>query len=809
MKTNRWLQAICSITISAITLSLLGTTVLSGATSSSKSANNGPRLDPIWPMPARTDLSSGFGDYRSGRFHYGLDLRTGPKNLAVVAPVDGYVSQVWLQYFGYGKALYLAGDDGRTYVFAHLARYAPSIDKTVRKIQVTKESYNIREWFEPSRYRVRQGDTLAFSGKTGIGAPHMHFEIRDSENVPRSPLQQGLSISDKTGPLIKSLTFRYLDYQSLFATGKRTKTLDCNPVGVSGDGAAHYNLSSFPYLSAPYGVTITTTDYPTNKSFNSSPRELRYKIGKSALSDTLPDGTVILYKTQFKRKLDSLKYGEGALSLDVYDQARALRGEKNSFLLYQRLETKNSDTANGNVTVTRPGRVPARLNISARKLYGVYPARIEVTDASGNLSVLDYSFCYGPPGDLFEVTDIGTNYALLTTPNWKLLDKRLLFSELLVYELKENGGWGLSEKTKVTTVGKGAFRITVSEHMRNRKRVYRAVLKGRDGWYKPDVIFSNVPATAKTKVVLKHHLTDGGLYVTATTSSPTTDKPELQALSAAGIEQNLPVHQVGANTFSAFVPYNTDQETIVTLRAYIAKQYPDTAAEITNLHISVPPSLANATKASDNIRGHGVFYAPIVGPEVNHLLELHNYKKSVPQRKSILAGPFYLGPNNIRYDSPTLIRLNADSAVNPASNVAICSLSKKADKWNWFTTDYNEDFFAAPFSAETKTNGIFALMIDNVPPQVTIIRPANGKTLKNSMPRITARIADELSGIWADTLFDIRLDGQWLIPEYDNEDKLLVTEPNQPLKAGEHTLVIRVRDNAGNQTQRKVTFRVQ
>ncbi|MCH7879578.1 MAG: hypothetical protein IH914_09735, partial [candidate division Zixibacteria bacterium] len=71
---------------------------------------------PIWPLPSRTDFSSGFGDFRPGRFHYGIDLRTGGKPLAVVAPVSGYISQARVSYFGYGKGLYLHGDNGYTYV---------------------------------------------------------------------------------------------------------------------------------------------------------------------------------------------------------------------------------------------------------------------------------------------------------------------------------------------------------------------------------------------------------------------------------------------------------------------------------------------------------------------------------------------------------------------------------------------------------------------------------------------------------------------------------------------------------------------
>ncbi len=789
------------------------------------------RLTPIWPMPARTDFSSGFGDYRPGRFHYGLDLRTGDNRLAVVAPVDGYVEQVWVQYFGYGKALYLAGDDGRTYVFAHLARFAPQIDSRVREIQVQKERYFIREWFEPSSYRVRQGDTLAFSGKTGIGAPHMHFEVRNSGNVPQSPLQQGFHIKDKTGPKIKSLTFRYLDYETLFATGKRTKTIESLPVGLDSKGASRYNLPAFPYLTAPFGLVVSATDYPTNNKFNSSPRELRYRVGKKPLTDTIPNPSRIIYQTLFRQVLDSLSYGIGARALDVYDQTLALQGDKTSYLLYQRRPNKPAGTATDLTTTTsktatpttadsissmRPGRFPEFLNRKSKKQYGIYPARIDVIDASGNRSTLDYSFCYGPAGELFNVTDIGPDFAILTTEHLKLLKNKLFFSNLEIHELKETGGWGLAEKATVKHIGKGAFRITVERHMRNRRRVYRAVLRGYDGWYKPDVIFSNVPATVKTKVDLDYQLADGGVYLKATTNSPLTEKPTLQALSADGHVDDLKVIQIGAKTFSSYIPYNKKLQTITAFRAYIGERSVDIAAEVLGLRIGVPQSTSDADKSlsvnahsAHKIIANGTCYVPLVDSRFTRLLQWGPANRNIPQKDALLAGPFYIGPKYIRYQSPVSLRMNAPTTPIPALNVAICKLSKKGDKWSWYTTDYDEQFSAAPFSAEITSNGVFALLKDTVAPEIRGIRPAKGKTVKSSLPKISARIADHLSGIWSDTLFDIRLDGEWLIPEYDNEDNILMTQPNHPLKSGKHSLIFKVRDNAGNQTQRKTTFYVE
>src|SRR3970040_2183821 len=82
---------------------------------STSSADNIP-----WPVKREIDLASGFGDYRSGRFHAGVDIRTGGViGEPVFSPVDGYVWRVRMNYEGYGKALYVRGPDERIYVFAH------------------------------------------------------------------------------------------------------------------------------------------------------------------------------------------------------------------------------------------------------------------------------------------------------------------------------------------------------------------------------------------------------------------------------------------------------------------------------------------------------------------------------------------------------------------------------------------------------------------------------------------------------------------------------------------------------------------
>ena len=88
-----------------------------------------------WPIQKKIDLSSGFGDFRANRFHTGIDLRTGGKTgTPITAPVSGYIQRIRTSYTGYGKGLYLKGDDGFIYVFGHLLDFYPEID-TFLKIE--------------------------------------------------------------------------------------------------------------------------------------------------------------------------------------------------------------------------------------------------------------------------------------------------------------------------------------------------------------------------------------------------------------------------------------------------------------------------------------------------------------------------------------------------------------------------------------------------------------------------------------------------------------------------------------------------
>jgi murein DD-endopeptidase MepM/ murein hydrolase activator NlpD len=90
-----------------------------------------------------------------GRRHEGTDIMAAYGN-KVHAIVDGVISRQSVNSLG-GTTLYLQGDNGNEYYYAHLSRYASSVGQ-----------------------RVKAGELIAYNGASGDaagGPPHVHFEV--------------------------------------------------------------------------------------------------------------------------------------------------------------------------------------------------------------------------------------------------------------------------------------------------------------------------------------------------------------------------------------------------------------------------------------------------------------------------------------------------------------------------------------------------------------------------------------------------------------------------------------------------------
>jgi murein DD-endopeptidase MepM/ murein hydrolase activator NlpD len=118
---------------------------------------------PVEPPYSYTDT---WGAARSGgRVHLGTDIMA-PSGARELAYTDGMVVREHSNTLG-GLVLYLEGEDGNEYYYAHLSGYAVS-----------------------SGTHVRAGQTISYVGNTGDArytAPHLHFEVHPGGGTPVNP----------------------------------------------------------------------------------------------------------------------------------------------------------------------------------------------------------------------------------------------------------------------------------------------------------------------------------------------------------------------------------------------------------------------------------------------------------------------------------------------------------------------------------------------------------------------------------------------------------------------------------------------
>lgn len=189
-----------SVPIAALLATLLS---LNPAVRTCLAADPSP-VSRAWPLTL-TDrfLTSNFMEYRDGRFHTGLDLKTNSETgYAVLAAEDGWVVRLRASAYGYGRAVYLQGISGRFFVYAHLERFADQLRARIRHAQVQNQRYEVDLYLQADRIPVARGDVIGISGQSGAAGPHLHFEVRNSVQQPLNPLLCGFAVPDTFPPQI-------------------------------------------------------------------------------------------------------------------------------------------------------------------------------------------------------------------------------------------------------------------------------------------------------------------------------------------------------------------------------------------------------------------------------------------------------------------------------------------------------------------------------------------------------------------------------------------------------------------------------
>jgi len=255
----------------------------------------GQAQDYIWPTDASQYLTSTFGETRSAHFHSGLDIKTwGREGYKVFASKDGVVYRLGVSVEGYGKVIYLKHVDGTFTVYAHLQRMNDELQAYVDSVRMLDYSFETQMYIEDKNIRVSQGDIIGYTGSTGVGPPHLHFEIRDSADNPINALLSNLKVEDDIAPTFSALLVFPLS-KSTKIRGSKFPQLYYPTINSLGE-LYFGNIEA----NGPIGLSVSTFDEAngvTNKY-------AVYELGLISEADTI-----------FYERLDRFKFNEDDIML--------------------------------------------------------------------------------------------------------------------------------------------------------------------------------------------------------------------------------------------------------------------------------------------------------------------------------------------------------------------------------------------------------------------------------------------------------------------------------------------------------------
>jgi len=201
---------------------------------------------------------------------------------------------------GYGRAVYFRLADGHTAVYGHLSLFAPALEAYVAAKQDSAGVYEQDLWPKAGEIRFRQGDILAWSGETGAGPPHLHFEWRRGD-MNFDPLLNGFALPDHVPPTLASA--------SITPAGPHARVNGgIERVGVRLQAG---KVATAPPVAGPFDLAVDTWDRADGVSGSLATYRLEVRL----------DGA-----PAFEAALDSFSWDHTVEVERVYDYGATLAG---------------------------------------------------------------------------------------------------------------------------------------------------------------------------------------------------------------------------------------------------------------------------------------------------------------------------------------------------------------------------------------------------------------------------------------------------------------------------------------------------
>lgn len=285
-------------------------------------------FSPRQPLDGKMLLSANYSELRDNHFHSGIDIKVGGIVGAKLFSINnGYVSRIQVRAGGYGKCLYIKHNDGTTSVYAHLHGFANPIGKLVENIQYEKQQFEIDTLLTSDLLPVGRGDLIGYAGNSGNSfGPHLHFEIRDTAQVPLNAAKY-YSFADTRAPELNTLGIFSIDSIRTVPHSRTTHLIDLKAK------SERVKIDSIIHIESPAYIGLECTDRMNDTHNKFGIRHMAVMLDNETIFSTTIDGipfyksrqinSAIAYDEKERSKKTLMKsYVEPGNTLDIYNIAK-------------------------------------------------------------------------------------------------------------------------------------------------------------------------------------------------------------------------------------------------------------------------------------------------------------------------------------------------------------------------------------------------------------------------------------------------------------------------------------------------------
>lgn len=696
----------------------------------------------IWPTNASGIVTSTFGEYRRTHFHAGIDISTNERTgYPVYATRDGYVANISISPNGYGKALTLNHADGFSTVYMHLERFNARLQARAEAEQHRLCQYPIEVDCQPKDYPVRRGTVIAYTGNTGSGPAHLHFEVRDPNHNPVNPLCfERFASADEVPPAIEKLALIPTSERSL-VNGHWTPVV----FKTSRLSAEAWEVHDTLRVTGEAGIAVSVRDQANGTHH----RRGVYKHA-AYVDDSL------LFSVQLDR-LPSRSWQESGLYFDWH-----LRDAG-----WGKFERLYADSPS-HLPFYHPHRRGAGLLTPATIGQGVHRLRVVCTDFRGNSSELNAHIVLTEMPSISVETDSTT---LTVRPAQEGTIRRLF-----VYVTRDgNEEWNLEQTLSNPFTHERLVRMFPFRPDPDAIKVVAEDSLGTRSF--PVFQFIHNPSEQKSWLDLEGELNQEFVRVILSAEKHFDGAPSVK-LYEGSASRSIEMHAVGPTMYvGTFRPL----ESLQGQRRLVAQ------AEI------------SGTKLTTSKEMH--LYPLIAGS--TGMIRADNGRLTIAYDSlSVFKTVFLQIEKQVEYDRTTYTLMPEQTILNRGVSVSVRVDPGRMTRGLRFRGRGGSNVLAVANSRAdslltgriSRTFGSLTLYTDNEPPVISRLRI---RKASSGRPRISFRFDDDLSGVEYETV-KMYIDHDIAIPEIDGEHNRAWYQVAHPLKRGSHLVTIRLADRLGN-----------